>query len=54
MSGLADREFIKQPGEIAFLIGQGQTAQVLRNLCYQIHSMPDQHCVDICRASGVE
>lgn len=34
MSGLADREFIKQPGEIAVLIGQGQTAQVLRNLCY--------------------
>ena len=36
MSGLADREFIKQPGEIAVLIGQGQTAQVLRNLCYQV------------------
>ncbi|MBI5565571.1 MAG: AAA family ATPase [Chloroflexi bacterium] len=36
MSGLADREFIKQPGEIGVLIGQGQTAQVLRNLCYQI------------------
>ncbi len=37
MSGLADREFLKQPGEIAVLIGQGQTAQVLRNLCYQIY-----------------
>jgi hypothetical protein len=37
MSGLADREFIKQPGEIGVLIGQGQTAQVLRNLCYQIY-----------------
>lgn len=36
MSGLADREFFKQPGEIAVLIGQGQTAQVLRNLCYGI------------------
>lgn len=35
MSGLADREFIKQPGEIGVLIGQGQTAQVLRNLCYR-------------------
>lgn len=33
MSGLADREFIKQKGEIDFLIGQGQTSQVLRNLC---------------------
>ncbi|NPV87743.1 MAG: AAA family ATPase [Anaerolineae bacterium] len=36
MSGLAEREFVKQPGEIAFLIGQGQTAQVLRNLCYNV------------------
>lgn len=36
MSGLADREFSKQPGEVAFLIGQGQTAQVLRNLCFQL------------------
>jgi ABC-type lipoprotein export system ATPase subunit len=37
MSGLADREFVKELGEIGVLIGQGQTAQVLRNLCYQIH-----------------
>jgi len=36
MSGLADREFLKQQGEISFLLGQGQTAQVLRNLCYKI------------------
>lgn len=36
MSGLADREFLKQLGEIGVLIGQGQTAQVLRNLCYQV------------------
>ena len=36
MSGLSDREFIKQPGEIGVLIGQGQTAQVLRNLCYRV------------------
>jgi ABC-type transport system involved in cytochrome c biogenesis ATPase subunit len=42
MSGLADREFLKQPGEIGFLIGQGQTAQVLRNLCYQVFTQtPD-------------
>lgn len=41
MSGLSDREFIKQSGEVGFLIGQGQTAQVLRNLCYQIVSNPD-------------
>ena len=38
MSGLTDREFLKQPGEIGFLIGQGETAQVLRNLCYQLSS----------------
>jgi hypothetical protein len=37
MSGLADREFIKQAGEVGVLIGQGQTAQVLRNLCYQVY-----------------
>jgi len=37
MSGLSDREFLKQPGEVGYLIGQGQTAQVLRNLCYRIH-----------------
>ncbi len=36
MSGLADREYFKQPGEIGVLIGQGQTAQVLRNLCFGI------------------
>ncbi len=41
MSGLSDREFIKQTGEVGFLIGQGQTAQVLRNLCYQIVSNPE-------------
>lgn len=33
MSGLSDPEFIKQPGEIAYLVGQGRTADVLRNLC---------------------
>lgn len=36
MSGLADQEFLKQPGEISFLIGQGRTAEVLRNLCYRL------------------
>jgi energy-coupling factor transporter ATP-binding protein EcfA2 len=36
MSGLAADEFVKQPGEISVLIGQGQTAQVLRNLCYRV------------------
>ncbi len=36
MSGLADREFQKQPGEIGVLLGEGRTAEVLRNLCYQL------------------
>ena len=38
MSGLADREFVKQSGEIGFLIGQGRTAEVLRNLCLQVYN----------------
>jgi len=36
MSGLADREYLKQTGEIGVLIGMGQTAQVLRNVCYKV------------------
>jgi ABC-type taurine transport system ATPase subunit len=47
MSGLADREFVKQPGEISVLTGQGQTAQVLRNLCYQIHQSGNGHWEDL-------
>ena len=42
MSGLADREYRKESGEIAVLIGEGQTAQVLRNLCWQLFSMQDK------------
>ncbi|MBN1865794.1 AAA family ATPase [Candidatus Sumerlaeota bacterium] len=42
MSGLADREFLKQPGEIGFLLGQGQTAQVLRNLCWRIFARREE------------
>ncbi len=41
MSGLADQEFVKQPGEIGVLIGQGQTAQVLRNLCHNVSVAAD-------------
>ena len=36
MSGLSDKEFAKQPGEISFLLGQGRTAEVLRNLSHQV------------------
>lgn len=49
MSGLSDQEFVKQPGEIGVLIGQGQTAQVLRNLCQNVNSTAGaswQHVVE--------
>ena len=42
MSGLAEREHRKEPGEISVLIGEGQTAQVLRNLCWQLSSRDDK------------
>lgn len=38
MSGLAAVEPVWEPGRINVLIGEGQTAQVLRNLCHQIHA----------------
>ncbi len=37
MSGLAAVEPRWEPGRINVLIGEGQTAQVLRNLCYQVY-----------------
>ena len=37
MSGLDTEEPILQPGRIDVLLGQGQTAQVLRNLCLMVH-----------------
>lgn len=43
MSGLAEREHRKEPGEISVLIGEGQTAQVLRNLCWQLFSREDKN-----------
>ena len=42
MSGLAEREYRKEPGEISVLIGEGQTAQVLRNLCWQLYQLEDR------------
>ncbi len=42
MSGLVSEEPEIQPGRVAVLIGEGQTAQVLRNLCYQVfQASPD-------------
>ena len=37
MSGLETEEPILQPGRIDVLLGQGQTASVLRNLCLLVH-----------------
>ena len=42
MSGLAEREHRKEPGEVNVLIGEGQTAQVLRNLCWQLFARQDK------------
>ena len=36
MSGLDTEEAVLQPGRIDVLLGQGQTAQVLRNLCLTV------------------
>lgn len=37
MSGLEVEEPVLQPGRIGVLLGQGQTAQVLRNLCLMVY-----------------
>jgi hypothetical protein len=53
MSGLAAVEPKWEPGRINVLIGEGQTAQILRNLCYQIYETSrtdpvDDHWGDLC------
>ena len=43
MSGLAEAEDLLQSGAIDVRIGQGRTAEVLRNLCYQVYQLrPEQ------------
>ena len=42
MSGLAATEPKWEPGRINVLIGEGQTAQVLRNLCHQIYESDER------------
>ena len=39
MSGLAETEDMLQPGTIDVRIGQGRTAEVLRNLCLQVYEL---------------
>ncbi len=41
MSGLAEREYRKETGEVNVLIGEGRTAEVLRNLCWQLFNSAD-------------
>lgn len=38
MSGLVDREYVKEPAQVEVEIGQGRTAEVLRNLIFQVHA----------------
>jgi ABC-type lipoprotein export system ATPase subunit len=60
MSGLAAVEPKWEPGRINVLLGEGQTAQVLRNLCHQLESRMDDRsawesiCEDIDRLFGVK
>lgn len=42
MSGLAAVEPKWEPGRINVLLGEGQTAQVLRNLCFQLYERVDK------------
>ena len=57
MSGLAATEPKWEPGRVNVLMGEGQTAQVLRNMCYQIHEEGrfwDDLVAHIRRLFGVE
>jgi hypothetical protein len=51
MSGLAATEPKWESGRINVLLGEGQTAQVLRNLCHQLYEQPDPKPAwkDVCR-----
>lgn len=42
MSGLAAEETLLTPGTVQVLLGQGRTAEVLRNLCHQLSARDDQ------------
>ena len=47
MSGLELEEPVLQPGRIGVLLGQGQTAQVLRNLCLMVYQASKEDWADI-------
>ncbi len=46
MSGLAAVEPKWEPGRVSVLLGEGQTAQVLRNLCHSLYSPRDTETWD--------
>lgn len=48
MSGLAATEPKWEPGRINVLLGEGQTAQVLRNLCFQIYERNHDTWAGLC------
>lgn len=54
MSGIAagasqaTEEYLINEGQIRVLIGQGRTAAVLRNLCYQVYSSGQQDWTSLC------
>lgn len=49
MSGLATEETEVPPGRVDVLIGEGQTAQVLRNLCLRVHEADPKSWLEIAR-----
>ena len=49
MSGLSAEEPKLEPGRINVLLGEGQTAQVLRNMCYQIYERSDEDWENVTR-----
>lgn len=48
MSGLISEEPELQPGRIQSLLGEGQTAQVLRNICLQVYQQDPDGWAAIC------
>ena len=48
MSGLVPNEAKQEPGRINVLLGEGQTAQVLRNMCYQVYERNPEEWKELC------
>ncbi len=47
MSGLSSSEAMLQPGTVNVLLGQGRTAEVLRNLCFQVFVQHQQEWEEV-------